>query len=159
MAAAVRRHPSASKPEAKLLVIEDREPRSRELPQPRGFLLLEESEWSALVGTRLRASAKDWNGRRLTAFEIPVALLANAKANLGSALELVAKRAITEIRQLGHHSDDPHRADRRHAFLTMLHFDAVAQRIYPPPDETARSHAASGSRRITADEPRTLARA
>ena len=49
----------SSKPEASLLVIEDQEPRTGELPHPREFLILEENESCALVGTRIRASAKD----------------------------------------------------------------------------------------------------
>lgn len=124
--------PGVSKPDAQLVVIEDQEPRIGELPHPRGFLILEDSEWAALVGTQIQTRAGTWNGRRLTAFEIPVAGLAKARDNLGAALDLVARRAIDEIRLLRAATDSSHRAGRRHAFLAMLHLNAtLAQRIYP----------------------------
>jgi SAM-dependent methyltransferase len=124
----------ASKPDARLLVIEDQEPRIGELPHPRGFLILERNEWRALVDHEVHERVSEHNGRRLTAFDIPVDCLERARANLGRALQLVIHRATTEIQNLRAQPQiaDSHRAGRRHAFLAMLHLNAtLARQIYP----------------------------
>lgn len=67
-----------SRPGATLMVVEDQQPRIGELPHPRGFLLLEENEWKALVGDVVSPVRQAHGGRDLTAFTTPVAALSRA---------------------------------------------------------------------------------
>jgi energy-coupling factor transporter ATP-binding protein EcfA2 len=123
---------NASKLEAKLLVIEDQEPRIGELPHPRGFLILEKNECEALVNAAVRERVDMHSGRRLTAFEIPVESLINVTGDrLARALRLVAERSKGEIRRLRDGTVESHKAGRRHAFFAMLHLNAtLALEIY-----------------------------
>lgn len=116
----------ASKPEATLLVIEDQEPRIGELPHPRGFLILEKTEWMALVDAEIQERGDEHAGRRLTAFEISVESLGKATVGtLTHALRLVEDRSIREIRLLRDRPANDHRAGRRHALFAMLHLNAT----------------------------------
>jgi AAA domain, putative AbiEii toxin, Type IV TA system len=114
-----------SKPGASLLVIEDQEPRIGELPHPRGFLILEDNEWEALVDSEIQMRVDEHTGRRLTAFEIPVESLKKASATLTRALHLVRERSIREVTRLRAQPTHSHKAGRRHAFFAMLHLNAT----------------------------------
>lgn len=112
--------------DARLLVVEDQEPRIGELPHLRGFLLLEESEWRALAGDSLIAARRAHSGRALTMFTIPLQALTHVdKAAFCHAICLVKQRALNEIRRLRNHVPTNYAAGRKHAFYALLHINAV----------------------------------
>ena len=124
----------ASQPGARLLVIEDQEPRVGELPHADGFIVLERAEWRALVDCEIGERRREHGGRSLTAFEIPVASLASAGPHLSRTLGLVQQRCIREVNALRRAGAASARAGRKHAFYASLHLNAtLALSAYPPP--------------------------
>lgn len=121
--------------DARLVVIEDQQPRIGELPHPRGFLILEENEWKALVGDCLEVRRDRHGDRDLTAISMPVSALATVDARkLGLAIDMVARRALATVQALRARATADHRAGRNHAFFAILHLDAtLAAETYPPP--------------------------
>ncbi len=116
-----------------LLILEDQEMTTGELPHARGFLVLDDVELRALFGlssaeaAELRYSLV--HSGRLSFAEVPARLLDRCNGTtVRQALELLRDRALEQVGRLRSGSQDPeplHRRGRRHAFFSLLHTNAT----------------------------------
>jgi hypothetical protein len=106
-----------------LIVMEDQEPPVGELPTREGFVVLDLEGLRRLFGKTAAIRSVLEPNPRLTAFEIPKALLDTySDTHLRDALEATADQAKAELRRLraGGATGTPQSLGRRHAFFALL---------------------------------------